>query len=194
RMFSTMANPVADNPQYTRPSVIPAICRRRRHSNSSGAATLPISSITGATTTATSSSGSPASVNRYAAAVLTASAREVATNAPQAKQNTRYRAGSGSYRSSQRNANTSTGTGMIAAAKPISSASSPYRQPITPRMITAQIAITRPDSTSGSARRRGDRRGGRGYGAGGGAAANGSGWWLTFHRVPVRRLAGWRAS
>src|SRR5436189_3012516 len=98
------------------------------------------SSMKGATSTATSASGSPHCPNSLLDNVFTSSATAGATQAPQPNAPTRNFIGSGSYRSSHRKLYTSTGTGRIAATMPMVSATGPMRQPTYASTASPQTA------------------------------------------------------
>ena len=89
--------------------------------------------------------------------MLTTSATAVATQAPQPKTKTRYLTGSGSYRSSHRKHATSNGTGMTAAATPITRAVHPPLNPKNASSATPQAAIPPMTPMSVQRRRRSER-------------------------------------
>jgi len=76
--------------------MIPEKLRRRRQNSSSGPRNFIVSSTSGAHSTATRASGKPNLSASIPTPVFTRNATNVATNAPQAKQNARYLTGSGS--------------------------------------------------------------------------------------------------
>ncbi len=137
---------------------MPDHSRRRNSSSRIGPRALVNSSMNGATSTAVNAMGSPRSLNQLADASLTSNDAAVETKAPQAKQKIRYLSGSGSYRSNQRKQATSTGTGRIAAAVPISSASPPRLVPRVTSMKIAQAAISRMTPANTRPRRQPSRR------------------------------------
>ena len=109
-----------------------------------------VSSMNGATSTATIASCMPARSTTSDAPVLTSRDSVVAMKAPHRKHRIRARTGSGPYRSSQRKHDTSTGTGSTAAAKPMISASRPIRKPrntVSPMANSAMTPITPPSSS-----------------------------------------------
>ncbi len=144
-MFSVKAKPVAVKPATTTPSTIPVKSRLRKRKISSIAAAFALSSTTGAITVAPRDSapaGSAVAVAIQRVAKLFAMiATRAAANAPQAKAKTRFRQGSGSTRSSQRNAAASSGTGSTASPRPT-------RKPWVPVWSRTIARITRAQSAS----------------------------------------------
>lgn len=141
-MFSVNAKPVAVTPAMTTPSTMPVKSRRRKRKTRRTAAALADSSTTGAITVAPRVSaldGSAVAVAIHLVAKLLATiAMSAAAQAPQAKQNSRFRQGPGSTRSSQRNAAISRGTGRTASP-------SPTRNPSVPVSSRTRARMTRPD-------------------------------------------------
>ncbi len=142
-MFSVNAKPVAVTPAMTTPSTMPVKSRRRKRKTSKTAAALADSSTTGAMTVAprvSAPAGSAVAVAIHLVAKLLATiAISAAAQAPQAKENTRFRQGPGSTRSSQRNAAISRGTGRTASP-------SPTRNPSVPVSSRTRARMTRPES------------------------------------------------
>ena len=136
------AKPVAVTPAMTTPSTMPVKSRRRKRKTRRTAAALADSSTTGAITVAPRVSaldGSAVAVAIHLVAKLLATiAISAAAQAPQAKQNSRFRQGPGSTRSSQRNAAISRGTGRTASP-------SPTRNPSVPVSSRTRARMTRPD-------------------------------------------------
>ncbi|CAM5442721.1 hypothetical protein STENM223S_07968 [Streptomyces tendae] len=144
-MFSVKAKPVAVTPATTTPSTMPVKSRLRKRKTSRTAAALADSSTTGAMTVAprvSAPTGSAVAVAIQRVAKLLATiAISAAAQAPQAKQNSRFRQGPGSTRSSQRNAAMSSGTGST--ARP-----SPTRNPCVPVCSRTRARITSPEIAS----------------------------------------------
>lgn len=128
----------------TTPSTMPVKSRRRKRKTSKTAAALADSSTTGAMTVAPRVSalvGSAVAVAiHWVAKLLATIAISAAAQAPQAKENSRFRQGPGSTRSSQRNAAISRGTGRTASP-------SPTRNPSVPVSSRTRARMTRPEIT-----------------------------------------------
>lgn len=139
------AKPVAVNPATTMPSTIPPNSLLRNRKISRTAAALALSSTTGAMTVAPRVSALPGSAVAVAiqrvAKELARIATSAAAHAPQKNANSRFRQGPGSTRSSQRNADISSGTGST--ARP-----SPTRKPSVPVCSRTRARMTRPQSAS----------------------------------------------
>src|SRR4051794_14468827 len=121
-------------------------------------APLAASSNTGADTSALTLSPFPLPSRRSpttSAVLLISNAVIVATQAPQPKATQSSRAGSGSQRSTQRNAATTGPTGSSAQATPTTSAASPTRTVLTASRISPHSASTiRPTTGSSTVNRR----------------------------------------
>src|SRR5215813_13800671 len=119
-MFSVNANPAATTPAYTTPSSTPSNSRRRNSSSPSTNAPFSPSSTHGATNTALNALlSSPSTVAVASSApLLSTRATSAAKHAPHRKATSIIRGGSGSQRSSQRNAATTGPTGSNAPSVP----------------------------------------------------------------------------
>src|SRR2546423_5375454 len=125
--------------------ITPSNSSRSRNRIASTNAPLAASSNSGADTTALILSPFPLPSNRSptaSAVLLISSAVIVATQAPQPKASHSSFAGSGSQRSTQRNAATTGPTGSSAPATPTNSATSPTRAVLNASRTSPQAANT----------------------------------------------------